>query len=210
MSWQTWLLFVGSTFLVSATPGSNMLLAFQFGINYGVRKTLYTLAGLSVGLLILLLISLLFVGWLSQNMPMAFEYMKGLAALYLMYLGGQLWRQTPQYLSNTAIKIVPKTWKLFQIGVNVSLSNPKAILFFTALFPKFLDTQAPLGQQYLILIISFFFIETFWQLIYTISGSGLSIWLNQGKRLVYVNRSCALVFIFLALGLLHDIWQMSV
>lgn len=210
MSWQTWLLFVGSTFLVSATPGSNMLLAFQFGINYGVRKTLYTLAGLSVGLLILLLISLLFVGWLSQNMPMAFEYMKGLAALYLMYLGGQLWRQTPQYLSNTAIKIAPKTWKLFQIGVNVSLSNPKAILFFTALFPKFLDTQAPLGQQYLILIISFFFIETFWQLIYTISGSGLSIWLNQGKRLVYVNRSCALVFIFLALGLLHDIWQMSV
>lgn len=210
MSWQTWLLFVGSTFLVSATPGSNMLLAFQFGINYGVRKTLYTLAGLSVGLLILLLISLLFVGWLSQNMPMAFEYMKGLAALYLMYLGGQLWRQTPQYLSNTAIKIAPKTWKLFQIGVNVSLSNPKAILFFTALFPKFLDTQAPLGQQYLILIISFFFIETFWQLIYTISGSGLSIWLNQGKRLVYVNRSSALVFIFLALGLLHDIWQMSV
>lgn len=210
MSWQTWLLFVGSTFLVSATPGSNMLLAFQFGINYGVRKTLYTLAGLSVGLLILLLISLLFVGWLSQNMPMAFEYMKGLAALYLMYLGGQLWRQTPQYLPNASIKIAPKTWKLFQIGVNVSLSNPKAILFFTALFPKFLDTQAPLGQQYLILIISFFFIETFWQLIYTISGSGLSIWLNQGKRLVYVNRSCALVFIFLALGLLHDIWQMSV
>ena len=54
MTWSSWWLFVASTLFISATPGPNMLLAFQYGLNYGTRKTLYTLAGLSCGLLILL------------------------------------------------------------------------------------------------------------------------------------------------------------
>ncbi|XXQ68358.1 hypothetical protein ACKLNO_00280 [Neisseriaceae bacterium B1] len=65
MTFQTWLLFITSIFFISAAPGSNMLLAFQFGLNYGFKKTCYTLAGLTIGLFILLTISLAFVGWLS-------------------------------------------------------------------------------------------------------------------------------------------------
>ncbi len=38
MSFQTWLLFVSATLLISATPGANMLLVFQFGLNYGLEK----------------------------------------------------------------------------------------------------------------------------------------------------------------------------
>ncbi|MGR6982017.1 hypothetical protein ACUHGC_11775 [Testudinibacter sp. P27/CKL/0425] len=70
MSFQTWLLFVSATFFISATLGSNMLLAFQFGLNYGFKKTLYTLVGLTLSLLMLLMLSL------------AFEIMR-IAACYL-------------------------------------------------------------------------------------------------------------------------------
>ncbi len=38
MNLETWLLFVSSTFFISAKPGSNMLLVFQFGLNYGFKK----------------------------------------------------------------------------------------------------------------------------------------------------------------------------
>lgn len=184
-----------------------MLLAFQFGLNYGVKKTLYTLLGLSVGLLILLTISLAFVGWLSQSAPVAFEIMKIAAALYLAYLGANIWRNASSEMSSSDVaKVVPTPFVLFRTGVMVSLSNPKAILFFAALFPKFLQPSAPLMPQYVILTLSFFAIETFWQLIYTVSGKALSAWLSVGKRLIWLNRLCGAIFILLAMGLLWDIW----
>lgn len=204
MSFETWLLFTTSTFFLSATPGANMLLAFQFGLNHGFRKTLYALAGLSLGLLILLTSSLLFVGWLSQTAPFVFELMKIVAALYLTYLGWQFWRQSATSINQNTLDSAPTRCALFRTGMAVSLSNPKAILFFSALFPKFLNPNAPLLSQYWILTISFFMIETFWQLIYTSSGKALASWLNNGQRLRYLNRLCSLIFIFLATGLLWD------
>lgn len=208
MSFQTWLLFVSATFFISAAPGSNMLLAFQFGLNYGFKKTLYTLAGLSLGLLMLLMLSLAFVGWLSQSAPLAFEIMKVAAACYLAWLGVRLWRDAAAEMGKSAVsRITPTPAKLFKTGVAVSLSNPKAILFFAALFPKFLDPAAPLMPQYVVLTTSFFVIETFWQLIYTGSGKALSAWLGEGRRLLWLNRLCALIFIGLAAGLLWDMWQ---
>ncbi|MDH2998622.1 threonine transporter RhtB [Pasteurellaceae bacterium LFhippo2] len=207
MTWQTWLLFISSTFFVSATPGSNMLLAFQFGLNYGFKKTLYTLAGLTLGLFILLAISLSFIGWLSQTAPIAFEIMKVCASLYLAYLGLQIWRSAKEPLGKSEeIRVIPEPLELFKTGVWVSLSNPKAILFFSALFPKFLNPKVELFPQYVILTISFFVIETIWQIIYTVSGKALSAWLGVGKRLMWLNRICALIFIGLAMGLLWDIW----
>ena len=211
MSFQTWLLFVSATLLISATPGANMLLAFQFGLNYGWKKTLYTLAGLSIGLLALLLVSLAFVGWLSQSAPLAFEAAKVAAALYLAYLGVRLWRHAAAQMGESAVdKIVPTPAALFKTGVAVSLSNPKAILFFAALFPKFLNPAAPLLPQYGLLTVSFFAIETFWQLVYTGSGKALSAWFAHGRRLLWLNRLCAAVFVGLALGLLWDMAQANI
>lgn len=207
MNFETWLLFVGSTFLISATPGSNMLLAFQFGLNYGFKKTLYTLAGLSLGLFLLLAISLAFVGWLSHNAPVLFEIMKALAAAYLAYLGLQIWRHADSKMGKSHVQSIPTPSRLFRTGVAVSLSNPKAILFFAALFPKFLTPSLPLMPQYLILTLSFFAIETFWQLIYTSGGKALSNWLDSGNRLLWLNRTCGLIFIGLAAGLLWDMIQ---
>ena len=205
MSFEIWLVFVSTTLLISATPGSNMLLAFQFGLNYGFRKTLWTLAGLSFGLLLLLLVSLAGIGLLSRQAPVLFGVMKGLGALYLAYLGVQTWRKAVEPLAGSVgIRVQPAPAKLFQTGMAVSLSNPKAILFFAAFFPKFLNTQAPMMVQYLILTASFFVIETSWQLIYTVSGKTLAAWLQQGSRLMWLNRLCGAIFVLIAAGLIYD------
>lgn len=206
MSWKVWLMFIASTFFISATPGANMLLAFSFGVNHGIKKTLYALVGLSLGLLILLLISLSFLTYLAQNAPILFELFKLLAAAYLAYLGVKIWQQNQPALSpQTPIQSAQVSRLfLFKTGVWVSLSNPKAILFFASLFPKFLDTKEALLPQYLILTASFFVIETFWQLVYTVGGVALSKWLLKNARLMYLNRLCAVIFVFLAVGLAWD------
>ncbi len=201
----TWWLFVFSTLLVSATPGPNMLLAFQYGLNYGWRKTLYTLAGLSLGLLLLLGLSLAGVSWLSSRAPLLFQLFKAAGAAYLLYLAWQAWRDHGGTLAGTGQRVVPTRSRLFQVGVGVSLSNPKAILFFAAFFPQFVDGSQPQWPQYLLLMLTFFAIETAWQLVYVFAGQSLAHWLQQRRRLLYLNRCCALVFALIAAGLLWEV-----
>lgn len=203
MTWQTLFLFFVSAFFVSAAPGANMLFAFQMGLNHGLKKTLWVLAGLSFGLLILLLLALWGLGIIAKY-PLILIAIKLFGAAYLAYLGVLSWHDEGKFADGEQT-VVPSYVKLFQSGVWVSLSNPKAILFFAAFFPKFIQFNAPLLPQYLWLIGAFFVSETIWQLIYTTGGVRLSLWLNAGKRMLYLNRACGLIFIGIGVALVWEV-----
>lgn len=237
MSWHLFTVFFVSTFFISATPGPNMLLAFQYGLNYGVKRTLWTLAGLSLGLFILLLSTLLGLDVISRQSPWLLDIIKTVGALYLIYLGVASWRDAgdgslmsdaqemgaevaadypstmqdtadmpkPRSLSSAAVRGYPSNVTLFRTGVWVSLSNPKAILFFAAFFPKFINFSAPLWPQYILLTIGLFFSETIWQIIYTVGGKQLAGWLDVGNRLAWLNRACGVIFILIAAALLAEV-----
>ena len=237
MSWHLFAVFFASTFFISATPGPNMLLAFQYGLNYGVKRTLWTLAGLSLGLFILLLSTLLGLDVISRQSPWLLTIIKAVGALYLIYLGISSWRDNstnnslmsdasalsadidaelvpssnvsdkplPRSLSSAAVKAVPSDFILFRTGVWVALSNPKAILFFAAFFPKFLNFNLPLWPQYIALTLGLYLSETIWQLIYTLGGKKLAGWLDMGERLAWLNRGCGVIFILIAAALLADV-----
>ena len=237
MSWHLFAVFFASTFFISATPGPNMLLAFQYGLNYGVKRTLWTLAGLSLGLFILLLSTLLGLDVISRQSPWLLTVIKTVGAIYLIYLGITSWRDstssslmsdanalstevnkelmtlttemsdkpTPRSLSSAAVKTPPSDWLLFRTGMWVSLSNPKAILFFAAFFPKFISFSAPLWPQYIMLTFGLFLSETIWQLIYTLGGKKLAGWLDVGERLAWLNRGCGVIFMLIAAALLAEV-----
>ena len=236
MSWHLFAVFFASTFLISATPGPNMLLAFQYGMNYGVKRTLWTLAGLSLGLFVLLLSTLLGLDVISRQSPWLLTIIKAVGAAYLIYLGISSWRDAgdgslmsdakelsaevesdytaserapttpqPRSLSSAAVQVGPSNLTLFCTGVWVSLSNPKAILFFAAFFPKFINFSAPLWPQYILLTIGLFMSETIWQIVYTLGGKKLASWLDVGNRLAWLNRGCGIIFIIIAAALLADV-----
>lgn len=244
MSWHLLAVFFASTFFISATPGPNMLLAFQYGMNYGVKRTLWTLAGLSLGLFILLLSTLLGLDVLSRQSPWILTLIKAVGGIYLLYLGVQSWRDAgagslmssarkiseevaadgpnypdtlpsismteqkipqPRSLSSAAVKMSPSNVTLFRTGIWVSLSNPKAILFFAAFFPKFINFNAPLWPQYVLLTIGLFLSETIWQIIYTFGGKKLASWLDRGNRLAWLNRGCGVIFVLIAVALLIEV-----
>ena len=235
MSWHLFAVFFASTFFISATPGPNMLLAFQYGMNYGVKRTLWTLAGLSLGLFVLLLSTLLGLDVISRQSPWLLTIIKAVGAAYLIYLGISSWRDAgdgslmsdakelsaevaadyaatdglptpqPRSLSSAATKIAPSNMTLFRTGVWVSLSNPKAILFFAAFFPKFINFSAPLWPQYVLLTIGLFLSETIWQIVYTLGGKKLASWLDVGNRLAWLNRGCGVIFIIIATALLAEV-----
>jgi len=237
MSWHLFAVFFASTFFISATPGPNMLLAFQYGMNYGVKRTLWTLAGLSLGLFVLLLSTLLGLDVISRQSPWLLTVIKAVGAAYLIYLGISTWRDAgdgslmsdaremekevaadypttmphtanmprPRSLSSAAVKVSPSNMTLFRTGIWVSLSNPKAILFFAAFFPKFINFSAPLWPQYILLTIGLFLSETIWQIIYTLGGKKLASWLDVGSRLAWLNRGCGVIFLLIAAALLAEV-----
>ncbi|MEN3030521.1 LysE family translocator [Chromobacterium amazonense] len=190
MSLQTWLLFVTTVFFVSATPGPNMLLAMTHGIHYGVRRTLMTCLGLMTALGLIMAGSVAGLGALLATSELLFSIVKYAGALYLVYLGVKTWRSLPQPVAELREDDSGKhgPWALFRHGFLVAMSNPKAFIFFTALFPQFMNAHQPQGPQLAILAATFYLIESCWQLTYASSGARLARWLNSASRLRMVNR----------------------
>ncbi|MDA5194848.1 LysE family translocator [Govanella unica] len=206
MSANVWLLYLVTVFFMSATPGPNMLLAMTHGMRYGRRRTMVTCAGLMTGIMVVMLASMLGLGALLAASEALFSAVKYAGAAYLVYLGLKLWRARSDSAA-TGDETVPalvtdqSPFRLFRTGFLVSLSNPKAFLFFTALFPQFFDKQAAEGPQLAILIATFMVIECMWQMIYVTGGQGAARYLGTPSRTRMVNRVSGSIFIGLALWL---------
>ena len=80
MSWHTWWLFVGMTFVVSATPGPNMLLVMSHGARFGWRQALMTMAGCMTALLAMMSISAAGLGAVLHTFPAVFDALRYLGA----------------------------------------------------------------------------------------------------------------------------------
>lgn len=128
--------------------------------------------------------------------------LKWLGAGYLAYLG------LSSLLSKVSTLTVPEaslpgpgSWTLFTRGLFIGASNPKALLFFGALFPQFIEPSAPQLNQFLILGVTFIFFELFWLTIYAITAARTRQWLQKPRRAMLFNRITGVVFL-LAAGLL--------
>lgn len=196
MSMQLWLTYIGMVFVISGTPGPNMLLAMTHGIHHGLGASARsTMLGLLAGLAVILSVSLGGLGALLLASQHAFEVIKYLGAAYLIYLGIKTWRSANGTLETEGRPDAAGGWARFRIGILVALSNPKAILFGVAFFPQFLDPRQPMAPQAAILLLSFICIETGWMCVYAGGGAKLAGWLRQDGRMRWFNRASGSAFI---------------
>lgn len=156
MSFATWLAFFIAACLIAISPGSGAVLSMSHGLAYGVKKTTGTILGLQAGLLLVLFIAGAGVGSLLIASEVAFNVVKTVGALYLIYLGFSQWRAriepNPGRPERNAVHTaVPSTRKRFLLGFLTNATNPKGIIFMVAVLPQFISGDAPLLPQLLIL-----------------------------------------------------------
>jgi threonine/homoserine/homoserine lactone efflux protein len=151
--------------------------------------------GLLAGLAIVMSISLGGLGALLLTSAYAFEVIKYAGAAYLIYLGVKTWRSDYTKISTEGRPDAASAWARFRIGVLVSLSNPKAILFCVAFFPQFLNRRHPVAPQAIILLLTFLIIETSWMMVYAGGGAKLARWLREGRRMRWFNRASGGAFV---------------
>jgi threonine/homoserine/homoserine lactone efflux protein len=198
MSLHAWWLFVAMTFVVSATPGPNMLLVMSHSARFGFRPAMATMAGCMSALLAMMSISAAGLGALLQAFPAVFDTLRWIGAAYLAYLGIKSWRSRV-HAEGTATaqstEPAPRAVTLFRQGFLVAASNPKAILFAAAFLPQFIRQDVPALPQFGILLITFAVIEVSWYMVYAGSGHRLAAYLRRPAILKTFNRLTGGAFI---------------
>jgi threonine/homoserine/homoserine lactone efflux protein len=93
--------------------------------------------------------------------------------------------------------------RLFLQGLGVAVTNPKAILFFTALFPQFLTPGAPLLPQTVLLTATFTALALVSHAFYVGLFRSLRRFLTEARHLRLFNRISGGLFVLLGLSLLR-------
>ena len=151
---ENWPFFVVTVTLLVLTPGPSVLLALSHGIRYGSLKTLQTIGGNVSANCCQILFASLGLGLLLKNAPLLFHGVKWIGVGYIILLAIRLWKQDkPLTLQqedrhDTALD-------RYRQGFLTSFTNPKAIIFFSVLFPVFLDDYHNTTSQCLLLGVTF-------------------------------------------------------
>ncbi|KDD91799.1 LysE family translocator [Bordetella bronchiseptica] len=148
MSLHTWLLYLIAVIGLSLTPGPNTLLALTHGAMHGHRKALCTITGGALGFTLVIGLSMLGISALLKAWSPALILLKWVGGAYLVYLGIQLWRAPAVPLQAPAGSSSARGARLFCQGLLAAVSNPKALLFFGAFLPQFIDPARSLATQF--------------------------------------------------------------
>lgn len=206
LSWHTVLAFSLLAWLTSATPGPAVLLALRNGATYGFRATLWSTLGNQLGLLVLATVSTLGLGLIMHHSAWLFTIIKWVGAGYLIFLGSRMLRSSKGFgllQDGSAVDAhdpLP-TRALMRTAMAVALTNPKAILFFGALFPQFVTPDEPALPQLLSLLALLVIASSSCLLGYGWLASHSRRWLQSPSAAKWINRVAGTVFILFGIGL---------
>ncbi len=206
MHFSNWLIFCGIALLTSFTPGPAVLLAISNSLAVGPRRAMIGSLGNAIGLFVVSAVTMAGMGAVLATSATAFMGLKIAGALYLIYLGIKQLRSKSSTLANVKVATTATNEhaapRLFSHGLTVALTNPKAILFFTALFPQFLVHDAAIVTQFFVLTTTFVACAVLSHAFYVLLARVLKKQFANPQRMRLFNYASGGVFVLLGLGLL--------
>jgi homoserine/homoserine lactone efflux protein len=164
-------------FIATITPGPSMLLALNHGVNHGLARTLYSGLGNLIGNLIMALVSIAGLGVILVTSGFLFSLIKWAGIMYLVYIGIRMIAEPDREVKTHDTDPVFKTKsrsRLIVDGFVIAIGNPKGILFFTALFPQFIDTKHTTPGVFMILFLTLGLVAFGCYMLYAIFGVRLN------------------------------------
>lgn len=189
MDLQIWLAFVAASTALLLIPGPTVLLVLSYAISQGRRVALATVAGVAMGDLIAMSVSLAGLGALVLASATLFTVLKWIGAAYLIYLGFKLFRSAST-ASLGDIDALPQAsaTSVFAHATTVTALNPKSIVFFIAFVPQFITADAPLLPQFTILVTTFVGLAAFNALVFALLAGKLRAKIARPSVLAWFSR----------------------
>jgi threonine/homoserine/homoserine lactone efflux protein len=170
-------LFIVTLGAATLLPGPSVLLALHNGLLYSRIRCIAGVLGVVLAALILAVIAMTgLVGLLTASAHM-FRLLRLAGAAYLIFLGiRMLWWARGSSLASMAERGTRevRARDLFHQGLRVGLSNPKAILFFAALFPQLIDTARGGALQYVVMLVTLVVVVFVCLMVYALGGRWLA------------------------------------
>lgn len=183
---MNFLLFFITLAPISLMPGINMTYAMSVGMSFGYKHSFFVMAGQLLAIAFVSFSCMLGVGAVLHHFDYAFKVLNIIAGLYMLYLGVMLFFGKGE-LSITNVSNLPSKKQMFINGLIVSVSNPKAWIFFSALLPTFLDKDDPFSlARMCVITVTLVFIEFLALNIYALGGAMLKKFLQTHLRLLEI------------------------
>lgn len=181
MGIELWITFVLATIAFGLIPGPNVALTVANSVTYGPRYGLLTVAGTTSAMVPQLVLTVLGMTAFTTLLAGGFEILRWVGVAYLLFLGWKQWNAPVVDL--TQIKPQPKSMRaLFWRGFFVSSTNPKTLLFYGAFFPQFVNGDAPIMPQLIVMSLTFIVVITMidsgWALL---AGSARKVLAAKGR-----------------------------
>lgn len=144
---QLYLTFLGVMTVMALTPGPANLFSVANGVERGKRAALAGVVGMNAATLVWFGAAALGLGALVTAFPQAFRLISIGGAVYVGWLGISAWRGAFRNSSDPQTPSLRLGRSALLDGFMVQIANPKAVLFFTAVLPPFMDASRPAAPQ---------------------------------------------------------------
>jgi homoserine/homoserine lactone efflux protein len=149
MSLELYVAYVLTCAVIALIPGPTVTVIVANSLRYGARAGLLNVAGTQLGLGLMMLILIVGLSSVIAAMGWLFEWLRWAGAAYLIWLGYKLLR-SPEMIYQESNKTIPPGGFLLQ-GFLVMMANPKALLWFGAFIPQFVEPSGNYVGQILLL-----------------------------------------------------------
>ncbi len=185
MTLETWITYVATVLLLMSTPGPSQLLMLSNSATNGLRRGIFTASGDLTANFLQMLAAGLGLAAVIATSGTALAVIKWLGVAYLVFLGLKQILKTSATSSQNRPRASRKA--LWMQGFVTSAANPKAVVFFAALFPLFIDGSLPFWPQFAILSATYLTIDG----LFLIAYGGSASWLGrrlQGPAKLWLDR----------------------
>jgi homoserine/homoserine lactone efflux protein len=197
-----WLAFVGAALAISVSPGAGAVQSMATGLNHGLRRGYWSIAGLQIGLMLQLVVVAVGLGAAVAKSLVVFNAIKWIGVVYLIYLAVRQWRSTPEDLTTqVGGDAADGRLSLLTRGFLVNATNPKGMVFMLAVVPQFVVPTRPLLPQYLTLAVTMVAVDLVIMGAYTGLAARLLAWLRTPRQQKILNRTLSAMFAIAAVVL---------
>lgn len=180
--------FIAFSLVIIAIPGPSVMFAISRALVLGKHGAILTVVGNGIGVLVQALAVAVGLGVLIQESDVLMHAIRLGGAAFLIYLGINAIRHRRDGLDISTPVDPPKSRHLLRESIVVGLSNPKTIVFFTAIFPQFVDSaNGPIVWQMVMLGFVFVFFGISGDAVYALAAGAARDWFARSPgRLVTI------------------------
>jgi threonine/homoserine/homoserine lactone efflux protein len=187
--------FLITSLVVVLMPGTGVIYTVSTGLFLGWRASIAAAFGCTAGIVPHLTASILGLSALLHMSAVAFQCVKYLGAIYLLYLAWSMWRDTGALKFNSPVS-KNSMWKIAGKGFLINILNPKLSIFFLAFLPLFISpgTSTPMFDMFILSVV-FMLMTLIVFILYGISANGVRKHVvNSPKVIFWLQRSFAATF----------------